>query len=352
MAALACLAVGSVLAGEASRCGRQFIGVEDFSRFAPVLTRPGTVVLTSPEIAANVPWNELVVSWNARLAPGASLRVEAQACYPDHRTRFYALGVWSVDAPSQPRRSVNGQQDDDGDVHTDTLSLVRPADRVRVRLRIEGVAASEPTQVNFLGLSFLDTRVDCDAASSIAPGPIEPLAVPERSQLDYEGGDAWCSPTAVSMILSYWATRCGQPAWARDVPEVAAGVFDPGWPGTGNWPFNAAYAGALPGMRGYVTRLTGLDQLAAWLRSGVPVAASVSYALLQGRADTDDGHLVVCVGLTASGDVIVNDPGTRRELRRIFARSDFLRAWSHSHNTVYLIHPVGWAMPKEDPGAR
>jgi hypothetical protein len=126
---------------------------------------------------------------------------------------------------------------------------------------------------------------------------------------------------------------------------VAAGVFDPNWPGTGNWPFNTAFAGALPGMRGYVTRLADLAELGAWLRSGVPLAASVSYAVLQGQPHDGDGHLVVCVGLTAAGDVVVNDPGTRHEIRRTFQQADFLRAWDYSHRTVYVIHPTDWPVP-------
>jgi len=335
---------------ETRHWGRQFKGLEDFSGFARTVTAQATVVLTSPEIATASEWNDLVVSWNARLAPRASLRLEAQARYPDHATRFYVLGVWALNAPAQPRRSVAGQQDEDGDVHTDILSLVRPADRVQVRLTFEGIAASEPTTLTFLGLSFLDTRVDLSSERMLKPDPLDPLLVPERSQLLYEGGQAWCSPTAVSMILGYWAERCGRRDLDRDVPEVAAEVFDPNWPGTGNWPFNTAYAGAFPGMRGYVTRLASVNELGAWLRRGVPVAASVSYSVLQGRPPGGDGHLVVCVGFTEAGDVIVNDPGTRHTIRRVFPLADFLLAWAHSHNTVYVIHPVDWLSPKDSAG--
>ena len=39
------------------------------------------------------------------------------------------------------------------------------------------------------------------------------------------------------------------------VPEVAAVVYDDSFAGTGNWPFNTAFAGSFPGMRSYVTRL-------------------------------------------------------------------------------------------------
>ena len=340
----------AALAKEPGRSGRQFMGIVDFSGFSRTVTAQGTVVLVSPEITTEFTWKDLVVSWNVRLATGTSLRVEAQARYPDRVTRFYGLGVWSLNGSTEPRRSLTGQQDSDGDVQTDILSLAQPADRARVRLTLEGIVTSEPTTLAFLGLSFLDPRLEPTPERMPRPTGADPLPVPERSQLGYDGGQTWCSPTALSMILGYWANRCERRDLDRDVPEVAAAVFDPGWPGTGNWSFNTAYAGSFPGMRGYVTRLASLDEVEAWLRCGVPLAASVSYSLLQGQPQAGNGHLVVCVGLTETGDVIVNDPGTRNEVRRVFPRADFLRAWAQSHHTVYVIHPVGWLAPEDPAG--
>jgi hypothetical protein len=82
--------------------------------------------------------------------------------------------------------------------------------------------------------------------------------------------------------------------------------------------------------------------------SGAPAAVSVSYALLKGKpaAESGDGHLVVVRGFTPEGDVIVNDPGVRRErVRRVFPRADFIRAWNHSGRTTYLVWPEGHSVP-------
>ena len=138
-----------------------------------------------------------------------------------------------------------------------------------------------------------------------------------------------------------------------EIPETARGVFDPGWPGTGNWAFNMAYAGQNPGLRTAVARLAGLADLERWIDAGFPVAASVSYALLKERpvAEPGDGHLVVVRGFTTEGDVLINDPGVRTSrVQRIVKRAAFRAAWRHSHQTAYLVWPANAALPKNGDG--
>jgi hypothetical protein len=152
------------------------------------------------------------------------------------------------------------------------------------------------------------------------------------------------------MLLAYWADRLQRRELARDVPEVAAGVHDPNWPGTGNWPFNTAYAGSFAGLRACVTRLGDVSELEQWVRAGVPVAASLTYSVLKGEPDQDDGHLVVCVGFSDQGDVVLNDPGSRRERRKTVARDRFTAAWARSHRTVYLVYPETFTPPPDRYG--
>ena len=149
------------------------------------------------------------------------------------------------------------------------------------------------------------------------------------------------------MVLGWWAGQLKRPDLDRPVPEVAKQVEDPNWPGTGNWPFNTAYAGSFPGMTAYVSRFSDVTELEDWIASGIPVAVSVAYTVLKGVPPRDgpDGHLVVCVGFTEQGDLIVNDPGTRRQIRRVVPRENFVKAWAHSRNTVYLIYPNAMAVP-------
>ena len=330
--------------------GPHFIGVTNFSGFDRGAEQDGDgSVWVSPVLAAPAPWEELVVSWNAVVPPGCGLKIEARAILPDRTTAYYTMGLWADDVAGQPRMSVNGQKDEDGDVLTDTLVLNQPAQPVQLRLTWRGtnVAAG---RVKFLGLSFASRAqgVSSPAPDRRAWGRV--LAVPERSQLSYEGGENWCSPTCVSMVLGYWAQVLGRPELNLDVPEVVAGVFDPSWPGTGNWPFNTAFAGKFSGLRAFVTRCRGIPDLEAHVAAGVAPILSVSSDVLNGRVrDRVSGHLVVCVGFTDTGEVVLNDPGVSlakgQKVRRIVSRDRLLKAWAHSRQSVYLIHPEGHPVP-------
>jgi hypothetical protein len=139
------------------------------------------------------------------------------------------------------------------------------------------------------------------------------------------------------------------------VPEVAHACFDRVYNGTGNWPFNTAFAGSLPGLRAYVTRLSDIRQLEDWVAAGIPPIVSVSYDLLKGKAkDEDPGHLMVCNGFTETGDIVLNDPAHHPErgevARRVFPRDNFLKGWARSRNTVYLLYPENAKLPADPFG--
>jgi hypothetical protein len=315
--------------------GVQFVGFTNFTQFPRVQTE-GRTELLSPTIKPEIPWDELIVSWNYR-ERNSGLIADVKVTYPEHETSWYCMGRWSWDGSKFPRKSVRGQKDAGGKVDTDTLRMQIRGGEVQVRITLVGESA-DPQKLAFLGLCFSDSRVpqERDQPSGKSIGP---LNVPEHSQADYiEGINSWCSPTATAMILEYWANKLNRPNLKHDVPEVARGVEDPIWPGTGNWPFNTAFAGAHEGIRAYVRRLRSVAELQKWLEAGIPVACSVSYNLLKGKTEKGNGHLVVCIGFDEKGDVIVNDPG-RKAVRQVYALQNFIRAWAESRNTVYLIYP-------------
>jgi len=340
---------------ERDRRGRAFVGISRFADFTRTEEANGDVVLTSPELPTDLAADEIIVSWNADAPPGTGLKVEARAFGGDHATKFYTLGLWSRDGETYPRESVNGQKDADGDVETDTLVLTQPASRVQMRVTLHRAAPGALPTLKFLGLSLTDSRA--------RPEPLEPnravwgkeIAVPSRSQLAYKGGGGWCSPTSTAMTLAFWAKSLDRPELDIPVPEAAHAIFDRVWKGTGNWPFNTAFAGSFPGLRAYVTRLSDVRELEDWIAAGIPPIVSVSYDLLRGtQRDHDPGHLLVCDGFTAEGDIVLNDPAhhpDRGEVaRRVFPRANFIRAWQRSKNTVYLIYPVGAKLPPDPCG--
>jgi uncharacterized protein YvpB len=256
------------------------------------------------------------------------------------------LARWAL-APTNPddRASVKGQKDDEGTVDTDVLKLNSKAVAAQVRITIgTGV---DPAALKFLGLSFCDSsaRGERSIPNKTLWGKI--LTVKERSQANYPDGiNEWCSPTSMSMLMSYWSAQLNRPDLDYDVPEVARGVNDPNWPGTGNWPFNTAFAGAHEGMRAYVTRFSDVSELEEWVDAGIPVAVSVAYGYLKGRDQKANGHLVVCIGFDEVGNIVVNDPG-RSQVRQVYLRENLIKAWAESENTVYIVHPEDWKLPKD-----
>ncbi|MDP3176341.1 MAG: hypothetical protein Q8M76_00470, partial [Spirochaetaceae bacterium] len=98
---------------------------------------------TSPELTADSPFSDAIPSWNANAPEGTwieillSARFAAGGTKPAGTwTRWYNLGVWTEGEAVIKRHSVAEQDDADGAVSVDTLSLKSPADRIRMRLRL------------------------------------------------------------------------------------------------------------------------------------------------------------------------------------------------------------------------
>jgi hypothetical protein len=316
----------------------------------------GKLTLLSPVTMPGHLWDELIVSWNCD--PDATLEVEARFIHAGRTSLWYQLGSWSMDTNRYPRTSINGQRDADAEVRTDLLHVYKPASAAQVRLKLGTIRPGRSPSAKDLRLLTLAFSAPPDTAISTEPDLIDSicsvgtfvkgkpgawgktLELPRYSQADYpEGIQSWCSPTSVTMILHGWHNKLGMTGVAPDVVSTARNVHDPGWPGTGNWTFNTAYIGTYPGLASCVARLPDIASLEDWLFEGNPVVTSVSYDLLKGRPTPrrGDGHLVVVIGFTSEGDVILHDPGVRMErVLRTIPRADFLRAWEHSRRTVYL----------------
>jgi hypothetical protein len=326
-----------------------FTRIPDFSNFTRSHSVSGETVLLSPEIKSPVEWNELILSWNAAAPAGSYLKVEARAITSGHSTKFYSMGLWTLDNKAFHRASIGGQQDADGDVKVDTLALNQSASAVQIRLTLGGSNGALPG-LKFLGVSFSNTKISpvTRPPNRAAWGKI--ISTPERSQHGYPDEKGWCSPTSLSMALSLWAEILHRPEMNLTVPEVAVAVYAEDYAGTGNWPFNTAFAGSFGGMRSFVTRLDDLSEVEDWIAAGIPVILSTRWDWLQpGRPFDNNGHLIVCIGFTENGDVVVNDPATRLDrgesVRHIYKREDVIHAWTKSHNVVYLVYPESQKIP-------
>ena len=317
---------------------------------------------TSAWVQSRFPFSQLIPSWNADTPVGSWIAVDMQArTAAGHETRWWRMGIWAYGDETIRRTSVNGQSDADGVVETDTFKTVNEkmtAYRMRVTLSRITVAGASPA-VRRISAVVSDTR----SYTPRYPSPrytdrAMELAVPRYSQEihagefpEYDGGgEAWCSPTSTEMVVEFWNKRptSAELTWVGphadpQVDYAARFTYDAAYAGTGNWPFNTAYASRF-GLSARVLQLGSLNDAERYVLAGVPLVASISHArgALPGFLNNDgtNGHLLVIVGFTAPGDVIANDPAALSDtsVRRVYGREAFERAWiGGSGGVVYFI---------------
>ena len=313
---------------------------------------------TSPWATPGFGATALIPSWEAT-TPGKSLvRVEVRARALDGTTGSWdTVADWSRTNRPVPRRTYSGQTDDLGQVNVDTWSATSSVTSWQVRMTLMRPRGSS------LGVSLerVGAVASADAStprptSRPGPGAGTVLPVPSYSQMLHRGhyprwgngGEAWCSPTSLAMVLAYYGiapTPTGITPGHGDavVDHTAKMVFDHGYDGTGNWAFNTAYASTLVAGDAYVTRLRDLREAEDHIVAGVPLIVSVAFGANQlsgAPISASNGHLLVVVGFEPDGDVVVNDPAgaTNAEVRRVYDRAQFERIWiAASGGTAYVI---------------
>jgi hypothetical protein len=317
---------------------------------------------TSSAVTPGFAFTQLVASWSASTPRNSWVEVRVKVT----GGHWMVLGRWASSDKHVRRTSVPGQSDAAGRVDVDTWKAASSASsyQLQVRLMRRAGASSASPSVSFVGA--MASQVSGVPAVS-APGPARGivLPVPTYSQMVHRGefsqygggGEAWCSPTSTAMVLGYYgrlpsASSYGWVGQRTDpwVDEVARRTYDAAYRGTGNWPFNTAYA-ASRGLSAFVTRLRSLTEAESFIAAGVPVITSVSFSsgqLAGAPISSTAGHLLVVVGFTSSGDVVVNDPAasTGSGVRRTYDRAQFERAWlGGSGGTAYVIHDDAHPLP-------
>ncbi|WP_308250332.1 C39 family peptidase [Sphaerisporangium fuscum] len=323
---------------------------------------------TSEEREIGFPATELVPSWTAEAPKGSWLRMELQArTVTGGLTKWYDMGRWAEGDGDIHRTSLPGQGDEDGDVAVDTLVATRPVVAYRLRVTLHGAGAA----VHSVGVmaSALPTRPSVPPSVPGEGAGVE-LDVPPRSQKIHAGhhpewdggGDSWCGPASVTMVLQYWGRGPGpaelsfvdpsDPCPAVD--HAARDMYDHSYQGTGNWPFGVAYAGRY-GLRGFVTRLRSLAEAERFIRAGIPLITSQSFKEheLPGSGYSTRGHIMVVTGFTPEGDVIANDPAAPSDetVKRTYPRSAFENVWLRSTSSggiVHVIHPHDIPLPPSE----
>ena len=325
---------------------------------------------TSGWVAPGHSFTELLPSWNAVTPAGTWVRVQARVRSSTGRTSGWkVMANWSTRDVGFRRSSGSSQRDAVARAETDTLvaaSGVRLTGyQLRVLLLRTPSSSATPTLRSVQAVASRPLG-SLPTTSRRAYGA-RTLAVPRYSQMIHRGqypqygggGQAWCSPTALSMLLAYhrslparssysWVNRRYADPW---VDHAARVVYDYGYRGAGNWAFNTAYAANLAD-DAFLTRLSNLREAERFIRAGIPLAASITFSrgqLSGAPISSTAGHLVVIAGFTSRGDVVVNDPAapTNASVRRTYDRGQFERAWlRRSSGTVYVVRDAAYPLPE------
>jgi len=325
---------------------------------------------TAPWAMSAFAFSELIASWSATTPGDSFVEVEVRGRNDKGVTSSWdLLGRWTSGEKFVRRTTRSPQSDDLAAVDVDTWKVKGTGGLVSSQVRVSLFRKAGTTGPTVSSLGVMTSRLPRVTSVAVStPGPDlgAELEVPSYSQMVHSGhypqwgggGEAWCSPTSTSMVLGYYGALpkpylyrfvpAGHPApW---VDYAARKTYDAAYAGTGNWPFNTAYAAPLAG-DAFVTRLRSLREAEAFIAAGIPLVASVSWGageLTGAPVSASNGHLVVIVGFSADGDPIVNDPAAASAagVRHVYDRTEFENAWlPKSGGIVYVIHDEAHPLP-------
>jgi hypothetical protein len=325
---------------------------------------------TAPWVSSGFGFTELIASWSAGTPGDSWLDVEVRGRNGNGVTSSWdLLGRWTSGDKIIRRTTASPQSDDLASVDVDTWKVKDRSGLVSWQLRLSLYRKPGITGPSVSSVGVMTSRLPRVTSVPVSdPGPDvgTELDVPSYSQMVHSGhypkwgggGEAWCSPTSTSMVLGYYGAL-PKPYRYRFVPQghsapwvdyAARKTYDAAYEGTGNWPFNTAYAAPLAG-HAFVTRLRSLREAEAFIAAGIPLVASVSWGageLAGAPVSSSNGHLLVIVGFTADGDPVVNDPAAKSAagVRRVYDRAQFENAWlPKSGGVVYVIHDDAHPLP-------
>ncbi len=329
---------------------------------------------TSPWVTPGFGLTELIPSWEAATPEGTFVEIQVKGRTPaGRRSSWDTIGRWASGDGHMRRTSVPGQGDDLADVNVDTFEAVDEFASWRVRVTLHRLTGTTLTpRVDAIGAVASRIPSSTGVTTSrprTAAGVV--LPVPRYSQMIHEGhspqygggGEAWCSPTSLAMVLGYYdalpvraeTSWVGRDHRDRVVDHLARSTYDYSYRGTGNWPFNTAQA-ATRTREAFVTRFTSLVDVERLIAAGIPVITSITFGrgqLANAPISASNGHLLVVVGFTESGDVVVNDPAAPRKpgVRRTYDRGQFEDAWlkrgpaGGSGGVGYVIRDAAHPLP-------
>ena len=285
--------------------------------------------------------NNVVPSWNVDMPSGTGLRIEMRAVNGGTTTAWYEIARQGTTTLSSSRK----KSDSYGYIDQDTLMLYSTWPRIEYRVTLYTNTIGVTPTLRLMSLCYADENTWVNYVPLPNPSATTSLAVPWRSQYWVAGiGGVICGPTSMSMAMAY--NGCNLPT-----ETVAAEDYDSYNDIYGNWPFLAQTA-AKHGFKSYYSRSNGQQPLRDFFAAGVPVEFGMAYSagqLTNSPIPSTGVHLVLCVGVTANGDYICNDPAgsDNRWDHVVYLKDEIANVWLGNGGTTIPCIPnsVYWRFP-------
>ena len=298
----------------------------------------------SPQVETEMPFTELLPSWNATTPEQTGVRfdVRVRDAVTGAWTDWLYIGSWGRTLVDLHRITESGP----AHVRIDELRSSKPANAYQIRARLYSFTFDESVVPTIRRVSVCASgpqgsvvakRDDSMRIAAMAAGNDwrRNLDVPYRAQGDSPRPlqPQICSPTSTSMVLQYWGID-------RPTLENAMAIYDGEYDMFGNWNRAVQRCGEL-GANGWLTRFRNWDEVHPYIAAGVPVIASIRFnagEFPSSLLKASNGHLIVIRGFNNDGDVIVNDPGHRDGGDGAVYKADELaHAWFDKGGAGYVI---------------
>jgi len=280
-------------------------------------------------------FKKLIASWNSNTSKDTSVEIWVRIRKDTLWSTWFTYGKWSD--KGQNTGSFSNQKDKFAMLDVDVISVLDKAcDALQFKINLNRKEITNASPV-IRNISF---TYNPDTYDEIYNEQIEVnknLEVLPRAQLSVpEIGNIICSPTSLSMVMSYHGIN-------ESIETVAAGSKDNGTSIYGNWVYNVAYAGER-NLFSYIEYCNSINTVKAYIQRNIPLVASIR---VKNKEDLEgaeqaypSGHLVVITGFTIENDIeyiFVNDPATKdiNKVKRKYKLSQFEKAWK---NIIYVVN--------------
>lgn len=280
---------------------------------------------TASFLGTNAPFavNNAVPSWNVDMPAGTGALIEIRATNGGSVTAWYEVARIGT----TPLKSKRVKSDRLGYIDIDTLMLYSAWPRIEYRTTLYTNTPGVTPTLRLMSVCYADTNTRIAYSEPPAPGVQVSLPARWRSQYWVPNiGGSICGPTSMSMAEDFLGVWIATETVANECYDDYNRLY-------GNWPFICQQA-ASHGFKAFGFRCNNQLPIRQEIDAGHPVILSVQWGageLTNAPITSTNGHLILCVGYTANGDYIINDP----------AGSD--NRWDHViYNSAQMAHVWLW----------